>query len=373
MNKDPKVSVIIPSYNHSKFLKQAIESVLNQTYKNFELIIVDDASSDNSNEIIQSYNDERIKSFCFQTNQGAVDTLNYGILSSDSDYVALLNSDDYWEQNKLEKQMKYLENNPDVSCVFTDAYFIDESNNILQKNDYFWADAFTQSNKSSGEWLHQLFYKLNCFCHPSLLIKRSIYSEIGMYNPSFRQLPDFSMWINVIKKYKIHVMEEKLVYFRILSNEMNTSSVTYKNIIRNKNELFIIMDDFFNGISDEDFIDGFLKEKSSKSYTRDEIECEKAFAYFREISYDIKPIYKLIGLKKLSELLNNETTRVVLEEKFNFRDKDFFEMTGSLDIVDVFEKSTQQVILDSAKRKIQKAPNLYSKLRKFFGKQGREK
>lgn len=186
-----------------------------------------------------------------------------------------------------------------------------------------------------------------------MLIKKEVYNEVGLYDPSLRQLPDFSMWINVIKKFNIHVMEEKLVNFRILSNEMNTSSVTYENRIRNKNELFIIMSNFFDEIKDEDFVEGFLDE-SNALYTKEEIECEKAFAYLKEISPDIKPIYVLIGLRKLSILLKNENTRRVLKEKYNFSANDFFAYTGKLDIIDVFETSFHQVVVESAKRKIQK-------------------
>ncbi|MEK3740537.1 glycosyltransferase [Paenibacillus sp. FSL H7-0941] len=364
---NPKVSIIIPSYNHSKFIGKAIESVLYQTYENFELLIIDDASPDNSVDVIKKYEDPRIKFYGFETNQGAVDTLNHGIINSSSEYIALLNSDDYWEIDKLEKQVHFLEESDSVDCVFSDANFIDEAGRVLSKTDYFWADAFTQNNKSSGQWLKQLFYKLNCFCHPSMLIKKEVYNEVGLYDPSLRQLPDFSMWINVIKKFNIHVMEEKLVNFRILSNEMNTSSVTYENRIRNKNELFIIMSNFFDEIKDEDFVEGFLDE-SNALYTKEEIECEKAFAYLKEISPDIKPIYVLIGLRKLSILLKNENTRRVLKEKYNFSANDFFAYTGKLDIIDVFETSFHQVVVESAKRKIQKDTNLYSTIRKFFKK-----
>ncbi|WP_340005280.1 glycosyltransferase [Paenibacillus sp. FSL K6-0276] len=364
---NPKVSIIIPSYNHSKFIGEAIDSILSQTYSDFELLIIDDASPDNSVEVIKKYNDPRIRFYGFEKNQGAVDTLNYGIINSSSDYIALLNSDDYWEIDKLEKQVLYLQEHNEVDCVFSDANFIDETGKVLSKTDYFWADAFTQINKSSGHWLNQLFFKLNCFCHPSMLIKKGVYNEVGLYNPSLRQLPDFSMWINVIKKFNIHVMEEKLVNFRILSNEMNTSSVTYENRIRNKNELFVIMSSFFDEMKDEDFVEGFLDGRGSV-YTKEEIECEKAFAYLKEISPDIKPIYVLIGLRKLSELLNSENTRDVLREKYGFSANDYFKYTGKLDIIDVFETSFHQVVVESAKRKIQKDTNLYSTIRKFFKK-----
>ena len=92
-----KISVIIPSYNHSKFLKKAVDSVLNQSYKNFELIILDDCSTDNSKKIINSYQDKRIIKYFNEKNVGAVNALNQLISMATGEYIALLNSDDYWD------------------------------------------------------------------------------------------------------------------------------------------------------------------------------------------------------------------------------------------------------------------------------------
>lgn len=134
---NPKVSIIIPSYNHSKFIGKAIESVLYQTYENFELLIIDDASPDNSVDVIKKYEDPRIKFYGFETNQGAVDTLNHGIINSSSEYIALLNSDDYWEIDKLEKQVHFLEESDSVDCVFQTPILLMKQEEYYQKQIIF--------------------------------------------------------------------------------------------------------------------------------------------------------------------------------------------------------------------------------------------
>lgn len=361
-----KISVVIPSYNHAKYVSEAIESVLNQTYDNFELIIIDDASPDNSIEIISQYKDPRIVNYNLKKNVGAVSALNFGITHSNSEYFALLNSDDYWEPQKLEKQMQVFKGNQEIGAVFTSARFINENKKPLTKEDFFWADIFDQENRTSGEWLRKFFFELNCLCHPSILIKKNLYQKTKLYNPAFRQLPDFAMWINLLKYANIHVMKEKMVNFRIFSNEQNTSSVTYENRVRNKNELFVIMSQFFNDMKDSTFIEGF-HDGQEEELTPEEIQCEQALLYFKdEISYDIKPIYNLIGISKLSNLLHNESTKEVLEKKYNFYDRDLYDIAGKLDVANVFNNSVSEAIVESAKRKIKRNTKFYKLLKKII-------
>lgn len=128
---EPLVSVIMPSYNCERFIGEAIESVLQQTYVNWELIIIDDASVDNSLDIIQKYSDKRIKLFCNESNKGIAESTNRGIEKSKGKYIALLDDDDIAEKRRLFLQVEYMEAHPEIDILGGRTTFIDEMGNVL--------------------------------------------------------------------------------------------------------------------------------------------------------------------------------------------------------------------------------------------------
>lgn len=140
--------------------------------------------------------------------------------------------------------MSFLKGNSRIDAVFSNAMFINEEKKELNKIDYFWADVFDKENRSSAEWLRYFFFYSNCLCHPSILIKREIYERTTLYDPSLRQLPDFKMWVYLLKFINIYIMPEKLVIFRVLANGENASADTTSNRIRTRNEIYLIMKDF---------------------------------------------------------------------------------------------------------------------------------
>lgn len=231
IKSNPKISVIIPSYNHAQFVGEAINSVLQQTFQDFEILIIDDGSSDNSVAIIQTIDDPRIKFLVNEENHGAVYTTNKMIELASGDYMALLNSDDMWEPAKLEKQIRFLEENKNYGAVFTQAKIIQEDGTLLEDRSHHYGSIFKQVNKTRFEWLYYFFDAGNALCHPSILIRKEVYHGVGLYNPLMASLPDFDMWVRVCLQFEIYVLPEKLVRFRILENDRNASSATPENII----------------------------------------------------------------------------------------------------------------------------------------------
>jgi glycosyltransferase involved in cell wall biosynthesis len=220
----PQVSVLLTSYNHAPFLREAIDSVLAQSFKDFELIIWDDHSTDDSWDIIQSYADPRIKAFQNPGNMGPVFGVNKAIFEvATGEYFAMHHSDDVWVEDKLEKQLACFAQNPNVAAVFTDAQAIAEEGFQLDDEDHFYSRAFQQPNRTRYQWLRHFLLHGNALCHPSVLIRRSVYAECGGYSEALWQLPDFDMWVRLLLKHEIHVMPEKLVKFRVLNAEANTS------------------------------------------------------------------------------------------------------------------------------------------------------
>ena len=134
----PKVTVILTSYNHAKYIRETIDSILNQTFKDFELIIWDDASIDESWEIIQSYKDERIKSFRNEESKRGVYGINKAISEvAQGEYIAIHHSDDVWELTKLEKQVKFLDENSDYGAEFTNGKPIDGEGHFFNNSIHF--------------------------------------------------------------------------------------------------------------------------------------------------------------------------------------------------------------------------------------------
>lgn len=223
----PKVTIVVPSYNHAKFIGKAIQSVLDQTFHDSELLICDDGSKDNSIQIAKQFIDPWIKFTANSRNMGACYTVNTMIKEASGEYIALLNSDDEWMPDKLEKQIRFLDENPNSAAVFTHAITIDEDGNHIK---HPFEKVFSQPNHTSQEWLRYLFTEYNCLCHPSILIRRSVYEDVGLYNPLMAALPDFEMWVRICSKYEIYILQEALVKFRVLNHEKNASSLNPRNL-----------------------------------------------------------------------------------------------------------------------------------------------
>jgi glycosyltransferase involved in cell wall biosynthesis len=239
----------------------SVNSVLSQTIDDLEVIIVDDGSSDESVAIIREIKDPRVKSIILPANTGGAAALNTGIKNATSDFIALCNCDDEWLPNKLEKQFEVLESSG-VDAVFSDVFWIDELGNVRPNADVADADVFTVENRTKGEWLKFLIGG-NHFCHPSILIRRKIYDELGLYDNRYRQLPDYDMWLRVIQNYNIFVMPERLVRFRIFESLENTSSIKPDNALRDANENALILENFFRNLSEENFMSAFGSRKQS--------------------------------------------------------------------------------------------------------------
>lgn len=238
----PKVSVLIPSYNHSKYIAQTIQSVLDQTYKDFEIIIIDDASSDNSLEIIQRFTDSRIRLYHSETNQGISATLNKLIEEAQGEYLATLASDDAFLPKKLEKQVAFLDGHPDIGAVFSYAEIINEDDKPLTKHSY--SKVFNQANRTRHEWLRRFFYQGNCLCAPSVLIRKECHDKVGLYDPRYRQMQDFEFWIRLCMQYEIYVMPEELIQYRVRDSGKNASGRTPDNAIRNHFEFAMIFEHY---------------------------------------------------------------------------------------------------------------------------------
>lgn len=320
----PKLSVIIPSYNHQDYIGEAIESVLSQDYTDFELLIADDKSSDNSINVIKKYKDKRIKTFFLTENIGPTKILEFLINNSSGEYIALINSDDIWCQGKLSKQIEYMDSHKDCAVCFTWADFVDENGNPLANDGTLDLNTFIKKNRPQHEWIRRFYFKGNCLCHPSILIKKSVYENLGYYNGAYRQLPDFDYWIRVCENYNIHIIEEVLVnHRRTVGENENTSAVSFDNTIRIISEISNIFVSMFNRIDDKLFIKAFKDDFINKNATsKEELICEKYFLLSNHPAFG--SLLKNQACQYFMHHYIKDSVAQCFKEKYNYTQKEFF-------------------------------------------------
>ena len=203
----PKVSVIIPAYNCGNLIERTILSVCNQTFKDWELIIVDDGSTDKTKEVVLSFQkkDSRIKYF-FQNNSGApAKPKNVGILNATGKYIAFLDHDDEWVPKKLEKQIGVFEKteNQNLGLVVSGAMIVSEIDN--SKKEY------KISNISNH--ILALLERNFIFCSSGVMTKREVFSNVGLFDENFRFGDDWDMWVRISKNFDFDFICEPLYYF----------------------------------------------------------------------------------------------------------------------------------------------------------------
>ncbi|MBW4475837.1 MAG: glycosyltransferase [Tolypothrix brevis GSE-NOS-MK-07-07A] len=334
----PKVSVIIPSYNHEKFVAEAIQSVLNQTYQDFEIVITDDGSADNTVNIIKQFTDPRIRLFCFAKNRGAAVAANNCLKESKGEYIAMLSSDDVFVPDKLAKQVSFLEEHPEVSAVFSYAQIIDENGNDFAQENHFYKQIFIQPNRNRFEWLNHFFYKGNCLCHPSALIKKKCYEDVGKYDERFAQLPDFDFWIRLCMKYEIYIMPEELIKFRIRDNEANASGNRPEARIRHQLEYKQILNNYFSSEIRNDFYKIFPEAGLDINNNQDDEESIYLQVALLAIKVDL-PEHQSFGIDKLYELLDSrKETNAKIMRKYAFDFANLIQITGQYDVYGIISK-----------------------------------
>ena len=207
----PKVSVIIPAYNAMAFLPETLESVLNQTFTDLEVLIINDGSPDDIVEWASEIQDSRVK-LISQENQGISGARNTGIWSSQGEYLAFLDADDIWEANKLEKQVECLDKNLDVGMVSSWISTIDSNGNLI--NIY-------RNYKEGNELKRELFRSNIIFCGSTALVRRMCFEKVGFFERSLSSAADWDMWLRIAIPYSISVIKEPLVRYRRHPNSMS--------------------------------------------------------------------------------------------------------------------------------------------------------
>jgi glycosyltransferase involved in cell wall biosynthesis len=204
----PQVSVIMPVYNTASFLGEAIESILDQTFRDLEFIIINDGSSDGSDEVIRHYHDNRIKYVINERNKGLVYTLNRGLDMATGQYIARMDGDDVSLPDRIQLQLNYLQLHPDVDVLATRVKLMDENGDAMPD----WAD---ESKMVSEEDIFAFLPINNCIAHPSIMTKSSVLKTFR-YKDAQKESEDYDLWLRLAAAGKhIHKLEQPLVKHRI--------------------------------------------------------------------------------------------------------------------------------------------------------------
>ncbi|MBE9196307.1 glycosyltransferase family 2 protein [Synechocystis sp. LEGE 06083] len=309
-NHKVPISVTMITYNHEKYIAESIQSVLEQTFADFELIVVNDGSTDRTDEIIRTFQDPRI-TYIYQENQGPSVAINNAILAAQGKYVALMSGDDVCYPQRLEKQYLYAKKEQ-KSILFSWVDFIDDDSRPSIKN-YLPKSYFNLGNKSRSEILSHFFFQGNYLCAPTAFIEKKLLLDAELFCTTSIQLQDFDMWIKLLPEGEFFLSTEKLLKYRRRKHGFNLSNK--RNLLRSNFEASQIYRHIFNNIDSSLFKEAFYDFLFRKDFDgKHEYEIEKSFLYF---NHNL-PFIREIGVERLFKLLQNKETLMIAIEKYDF-------------------------------------------------------
>lgn len=215
-----KVTVLMPVYNGEKYLKESIESILAQTFCDFEFLIIDDGSSDESGAIISSYGkDKRLRFVENEKNIGQMATLNLGIKLSRGQYIARMDQDDTSLPARLARESRILDMFDDIALVYSDSYIIDEYG--LRRDRTFFEYVTPRRLNVFNDLIRENFIIGN-----TVMMRKNVFDAIGFYNPSYRISAEYDLYLRLARRYKVDFVDEGLAEYR--AHGTNTSSSSDK-------------------------------------------------------------------------------------------------------------------------------------------------
>jgi len=294
MSYNPCISVLLPVYNGEKHLKEAIDSILNQTYKDFELIILDDCSTDNTANIIKSYEDDRIVYIYNEKNLRIAASLNKGISLARGKYIARMDADDIALPERFQKQYEILEHFPNIDIVNIRFNIMSENGENIRNYKY--------NISPSSDALKYLIYIDRFICHPGVMIRAKWYHNFK-YNTNdiFYNIEDCDLWIRMISNGAIcHTIKEPLLHYRI-----NSQSVTHIKSGKEKQIINII-----------NLYTKSLEEHLNFNLNINSLNLIKGNINIEDLSYVKQFIY---DLKRFEDIIKNiETSKSILKEIHNW-------------------------------------------------------
>lgn len=311
---NPLVSVIMTTYNHSKFIDKAISSVLNQTYQNLELIVIDDGSLDDTLEKVNAFQDKRMKIIA-QKNAGPSIAFNNGLQIASGDWIAFMSGDDVCLPQRIEKQLAAALQNQEPCVVFSHVDVIDQDDHRVKISPLYNIFNRPSSGKRSF-YLYKLVYEGNFFCAPTAFLSKSLFDKYGCLNPFLVQLQDFDFWLRLIKFVDFKIIETPLLQYRWHGSNLSFQTPEHQSLSQIEHKL--ILKTVFDDIPDSLFRETFLEHFKHLDYeTPLERKCVEAILFL-----DIKiPGAFSFGIELLYKLAQNPESLSILKKRYSYDEK----------------------------------------------------
>jgi len=289
-NNNPLVSIIMPAYNAEKFISKSIESVLQQTYQNWELLVVNDGSKDNTSSVVSSFHDARIK-LIEQVNGGVSKARNTGITNSTGEFIAFLDSDDLWLKDKLEIQVKYLMKNQNIVLSYGDYLSFIEDRKIIENKQLY---PFKIKD------LKKRLLVFNFIATLTVMVKSDVLKATGGFDTELFGPEDWDLWIKISQKGSIGYIKENLAMYReheggISKNKKRQLNEEYKvinrHILQSNNEILKKYALWFYNLKLANF---YFSQKKLKKFFNTYFKMIRLIPFKLEnFSYPLKRIFKI--------------------------------------------------------------------------------
>lgn len=229
----PLISVVMPAYNAQKYIRSAIESILNQSFKEFELIIVNDASTDKTLDVISPFSikDSRIRIINNEIRLDIAGSLNKGISAAQSNIIARMDSDDISLTNRLKFQFELINSSNKIAVVGANISIVNEAGNEIATRNY----------PTSSEKLKACLFRYSPFAHPVVMFRKKMFDEVGGYNPKYSPTEDLDLWFRLGSKYEFRSVSEPLLKYRLYETSSSHSIIKDLEILVFKIRLDAIM------------------------------------------------------------------------------------------------------------------------------------
>ncbi len=324
-NKEPLVSIVSSSYNFERFIPYFLESILSQTYTNWELIITDDCSSDNSFEILKNYekDDNRIKIFRNDKNKHVCYTLNNSLKKATGKYICIISCDDALLSEKIAHDVDFMEQNDDVGVLYGQLLLINEDNEPQGNYGHTPLKDF-----QSTALLREMFLAGNQCIAPGMFVRKSIVEMIGIFNPLLRMTQDYEYHIRLLFKTNPVFNFIPLTEYRRMSDNSNLSSYNVQTTINSElNETYFILKNYLENIKDYSLLKKIFPEVAEFG-PQDDLLIPY---YIGRIAMNAEKSHlKAFGMQTIYDFMINEDNVKYLEEKVGYTPKDFmYELANS--------------------------------------------
>ena len=233
--KSSKISVIMAVYNGMPYVRQAVKSIIEQSYKNFEFIIVDDASTDETSNFLKSLKDKRIKIINNSKNIGLAASLNEALKVASGQYIARMDADDISSSKRLETQLRYMEGHPQIALCGCWVDLINKDGKVIGEKKYPLKD---QDIKNALKWYQPVV-------HPTFMAKNNFYKEMRGYNKLFDYAEDYELLVRAMKKYKFANISKKLLLWRLADERRSRKSMNKVNKADFRVKLEILKNNYY--------------------------------------------------------------------------------------------------------------------------------